>query len=165
VLLFVFVIAGIRLSDSRSILTDIDGNTYKTVRIGKQIWMAKNLRVTRNPEGNPVESYCFGDGEHNCTRYGRLYPFMAAFKACLRGWHLPSRAERQTLIDLLGGEETAGEKLKEGRSSGFETQIAGGRAYRGAFDSLGVYGSFRCSEAQSEKKAWHFSVSVKNSRV
>ena len=165
IFIFVFVITGIGLSDSPSTLTDVDGNTYKTIRIGKQVWMAENLKVTRDPEGNPVKSYCYGDNENNCTKYGRLYPFESALQACPKGWHLPSRDECQTLIDFLGGEEIAGEKLKERGPSGFNAQTAGGRAYKGTFDSLGVYGSFWCSEAQSEEKAWHFSVSVKNSRV
>jgi uncharacterized protein (TIGR02145 family) len=127
--------------------------------------MAENLRVTKDPDGIPIKSYCYENKEDNCTKYGRLYPFEAALKACPRDWHLPSREECQTLIDYLGGEEVAGKELKEGGSSGFDAQIAGGRAYKGTFDSLGMYGSFWCSEAESDNKAWHFSVSVRNSRV
>ncbi|MCK4931129.1 MAG: hypothetical protein KAT01_03110 [Candidatus Aminicenantes bacterium] len=161
----VFVMTGIGFPDNPSILTDIDGNTYKTVKIGGQIWMIENLRVTRDPDGNPITSYCYGDKEDNCTKYGRLYPFEEALKACPKGWHLPSRAECQALFAYLGGEEIAGGKLKEGGSSGFEALIAGGRSYRGTFDSLGVYGSFWSSEEESEKKAWHFGVNVRDSRV
>lgn len=159
------LVTGIGFPDDPSNLTDVDGNTYKTVKIGNQIWMAENLRVTHDPDGNPITSYCYGDKEDNCEKYGRLYPFESALKACPKGWHLPTRTECEILFDHLGGEEVAGGKLKEGGSSGFEALIAGGRAYRGTFDSLGVYGSFWISEAESEKKAWHFGVSIKDSRV
>jgi hypothetical protein len=42
-------------------VTDIDGNLYRTVTIGAQTWMAENLRVTRDPGGRPITSYCCDD--------------------------------------------------------------------------------------------------------
>jgi len=83
-----------------------DGKTYKTVAIGKQIWMAENLNY------NATGSMCYGNNSANCDKYGRLYDWNTAMKACPKGWHLPSKEEWQELVDLAGGNEIAGKKLK-----------------------------------------------------
>jgi len=91
--------------------TDIrDGRVYKTVKIGEQIWMAENLAYLT--EGSKY----YNDDLANYGKYGRLYDFAAAKKACPAGWHLPSDAEWQELVDFVSGDdvgdEYAGEKLK-----------------------------------------------------
>lgn len=83
-----------------------DGQTYKTVVIGGKTWMAENLNVETD------ESYCYEDKPANCKKYGRLYTWNAAMKACPSGWHLPSMAEFKTLINAAGGEHIAGRMLK-----------------------------------------------------
>ena len=88
-------------------LTDLrDGQTYKTVTIGTQTWMADNLNYeTEN-------SYCYDDDPSNCSKYGRLYTWAAAKTVCPSGWHLPSKTEFEALITAVGGSSTAGAKLK-----------------------------------------------------
>ena len=88
------------MTDSR------DGKTYKTVKIGSQIWMAENLNYRTR------DSYCYEDKISNCDKYGRLYTWDAAITACPSGWHLPSHAEWETLVTAVGGESGAGTKLK-----------------------------------------------------
>ena len=83
-----------------------DGKKYKTVKIGSQIWMAENLNY------EIAESYCYNNDTSNCKKYGRLYTRDAALKACPAGWHLPSMDEFKALIETVGGEKIAGEKLK-----------------------------------------------------
>ncbi len=84
------------------------GQTYKTVVIGEQTWMAENLNY--NPgTGN---STCYDNQPSNCTAYGRLYNWATAMGVCPTGWHLPSDAEWTTLTDYAGGSSTAGTKLK-----------------------------------------------------
>ena len=83
---------------------DADGNTYTTVKIGNQVWMAKNLNV--DVEG----SMCYDNDLANCEKYGRLYTWAAAQKVCPSGWHLPSKADFKSLLDKVGssgGERSA----------------------------------------------------------
>ena len=83
-----------------------DGKIYRTVKIGKQVWMAENLNY--KTEG----SYCYKDNPAKCKKYGRLYTWNAAYDACPLGWHLPSKADFKNLFAAVGGEDSAGIKLK-----------------------------------------------------
>ena len=113
-------------------VTDIDGNTYKTVTIGSQTWMAENLRTTTYNDGTAIANVTDDDewlalttgaycNYNNTTStdtiatYGRLYNWYAVNtgKLCPTGWHVPSDAEGAELIDYLGGRSVAGGKLKE----------------------------------------------------
>ena len=99
-------------------LKDKDGNVYKTVKIGKQVWMAENLKLETS------DSWCYANKESNCKKYGRLYSWGAAKKACPAGWHLPSKSEFETLIEAVGGRSKAGKMLKftnGWKSSGYGT--------------------------------------------
>lgn len=87
-------------SDSR------DGQTYKTVTIGTQTWMAQNLNY------ETANSYCHNDSVEYCSKYGRHYTWAAAKKACPSGWHLPAKAEFETLLSAVGGDSVAMAKLK-----------------------------------------------------
>ena len=93
-------LTGNLLTDSR------DGQTYKTVTIGTQTWMAENLNF------KTANSYCYNDSAEYCSKYGRLYTWAAAMEACPAGWHLPTEAEFKALINAIGGESVAGTKLK-----------------------------------------------------
>ena len=90
-----------------SVLTDTrDGKTYKLVKLGEKIWMAENLNyeikdslVSNCDENgscdmgfpsNRPQSWCNGNEQENCDKYGRLYNFEAAKIACPTGWHLPT---------------------------------------------------------------------------
>jgi uncharacterized protein (TIGR02145 family) len=86
----------------------VDGTdkSCKTVKIGDQTWMAENLN---RKMGN---SKCYGDADSNCVKYGRLYDWETAIKACPNGWKLPDTADWQKLIDKAGGSSVAGTKLK-----------------------------------------------------
>ena len=108
------------MTDSR------DGQTYKTVTIGSQTWMAENLNY------ETANSYCYNDDANNCTKYGRLYTWAAATTACPEGWHLPTKAEFETLFTAVGGQSTAGKVLKS--TSGWNSSDNGSDAF--AFSAL-----------------------------
>jgi uncharacterized protein (TIGR02145 family) len=83
-----------------------DGKVYKIVEINGQTWFAENLNYAA--EG----SKCYEDKAGNCEKYGRLYDWNTAMKACPAGWHLATDAEWTALVNYAGGELTAGTKLK-----------------------------------------------------
>lgn len=140
---------------SQDTLTDIDGNAYRTVKIGDRVWMAENLRVTRDRGGNPIPSYCYDDQKTNCEKSGRLYTWDVALKAAPDGWHLPTDAEWQELVDDLGGRQIAGTKLLVGGSSGFGAILAGGADFRGNYLYVDEYALFWSSTEVDRERAYH----------
>ena len=142
-----------------------DGQTYKTVTIGTQTWMAQNLNYayTDVPYKNgdytsDSTSWCYNDDASNCSKYGRLYTWAAAMDSvgtwsanskgcgkgkacsptypvqgvCPSGWHLPTKAEFETLFTAVGGQSTAGKMLKS--TSGWNSSGNGTDAF--AFSAL-----------------------------
>lgn len=101
-------------------ITDIDGNTYKTIQIGDQLWMAENLKVTHYRNGDSIPNvtsggdwsnlsngaYCnYNNDESDVSTYGRLYNWYAVDDSrnlAPEGWHIPSDEEWRILEMYLG---------------------------------------------------------------
>jgi uncharacterized protein (TIGR02145 family) len=101
-------------------MIDQDGNTYKTITIGTQEWMAENLKASHYRNGNLIPmlgnntdwqnntngaaAWPAGDSTTHACPYGKLYNWFAAGNAsgiCPAGWHLPSDTEWNLLIAQL----------------------------------------------------------------
>ena len=120
------VLASFGLMGCDTTVKDADGNSYPTVKIGNQVWMAKNLNV------NVPGSMCYENDPANCEKYGRLYTWEAAMKACPTGWHLPSKEEFETLLVNVGfsgkerGENLSAASWNGADKFGFSALPAGG---------------------------------------
>jgi len=100
---------------------DSQGNEYEAVQIGSQIWMAENLNLSKDKDGNSI-GRCFEDKSANCEKFGRMY--ILAEVECPKSWRLPSSADLAKLLkyidpsykegsDMTGlGNNSAGPKLK-----------------------------------------------------
>jgi len=141
-----------------------DSQTYATVVIGTQTWMAQNLNY--KPTTAPDSSWCYNDSASYCVTYGRLYDYTTALTVCPIDWHLPDTTEWNTLEVAAGGSATAGTKLKSATgwnvASGY---IAGTNAYgfsilpkgfyRGYdFAYVGVEGVWWTATARGRSNAW-----------
>ncbi|HPG38813.1 MAG TPA: chitobiase/beta-hexosaminidase C-terminal domain-containing protein [bacterium] len=166
---------------------DIDGNTYQTVKIGDQWWMAENLRVTHYRNGDPIPNitdntewkyfstgaYCYYDNNNiNAAVYGALYNWHVVNdnrNLAPAGWHVPSDAEWQALINYLGGDAVAGGKMKEvgtthwlspnkgaTNESGFTARPGGwrGASRPSGFCWIGGNASFWSTTEDSNGLAW-----------
>lgn len=166
-------------------VTDIDGNTYQTIKIGEQWWMAENLKVTHYRNGDAIPNvngniswgnlttgaYCNYDNDvNNATTYGSLYNWYAVNdirNICPSGWHVPSDAEWQTLVDYLGGSSVAGGEMKETgtthwespntgatNESGFSALPSGYRGYSGSYRHICSNAHFWSSAEYGSYRAW-----------
>ena len=113
-------------------VTDIDGNTYKTVILGSQEWMAENLKVTQfNDETNipnitdgnsweytKLAAWCYYDNDSTKNKkFGKLYNGYVVItngnkNVCPINWHIPTNSEWNVLTDYLGGVGISGGKMK-----------------------------------------------------
>ena len=126
-------------------LTDYrDGQVYRTVTIGEQTWMARNLNYAYLVASDSLDSIsvCYKGDSSYCSWYGRLYTWAAAMDsaaifsdngkgcgngkscyptypvrgACPKDWHLPTQYEWTRLIEEVGDESEAGRLLKSTKS-------------------------------------------------
>jgi uncharacterized protein (TIGR02145 family) len=164
-------------------VTDIDGNKYKIVKIGNQVWMAENLITTRYSNGDKIlhltdssdwenninGAWCWYDNNSKYNNiYGKLYNWYAVDdyrNLCPVGWHIPSDNEWEVLVDYLGGKEISGHKMKSqsgwkyngngNNESGFSGHPGGDRYFNGSFYSIiGHYGGWWSSTEDDTVNAW-----------
>jgi uncharacterized protein (TIGR02145 family) len=85
---------------------DMEGNSYRTVKIGSQIWLAENLRSTRYQDGSEIKTaFIPDDDEENLLKYGRLYDWHDVSderNICPVGWNVASDGDWKELERTIG---------------------------------------------------------------
>lgn len=181
-ILFFVIYFSLLFNNSFSQVTDKDGNTYKTVKIGKQEWMAENLNVSHYRNGDEIPqvqdkeewdklttgAWCYYENSsENGTTYGKIYNWYAVNDPrglAPEGWHVPSDEEWTQLTDFLGGAENAGTKMKSttgwdenfagNNSSGFNALPGGYRTHDGYFSNKGRNALFWSSTEFNSQRVW-----------
>lgn len=168
-------------------VTDVDGNVYKTVRIGTQLWTVENLRTTRYNDSTVIPTglnnadwtattmgaYGIYDGDaSNNNTYGKLYNWYAVMtgKLAPKGWHVPTEAEWKTMVEYLGGTGVSGGKLKSTsslwmapntgatNSSGFSALPSGYKSYTGGYSLINKSAYFWAATQRNSTQGEYFSL-------
>jgi uncharacterized protein (TIGR02145 family) len=168
--LLLFLMAAFLNGCGPEVVRDSDGNRYKTVQIGKQVWMKENLRTTRYNDGTPIPqvtdyeawaglespAYCwYNNDSTQAVEYGALYNWyvVETDKLCPEGWHVPSDEEWNEMVSVIEDLTSIGGALKESgtthwrnpntgasNETGFTALPGGYRSYLGTFNLLRASG-------------------------
>ncbi len=162
-----------------SIVEDFEGNIYRTVEIGNQLWMVENLNTSFYSNGDPIDhvidngnwsshgsgAWCYYQNTPSFeVPYGKMYNWNAVVDGrglCPTGWKVPSESDWSQLVDYLGGDQVAGGALKvigteywndpnSATNSSMFSAVGGGyRSDKGVFDALGQYGLYWSSSVST----------------
>ncbi len=166
-------------------VTDIDGNVYRIVTIGFQVWMVENLKVMHYRNGDAIPNvtdgptwaglttgaYCEYDNDvNNVATYGRLYNLLAVNDSrniAPAGWHVASTPEWQQLVTYLGSWAIAGGKMKEAGTAHWQSPntgatnesgfsaLPGGLRGYGSYALIGSFAYFWSSEGLGYVGYWY----------
>ena len=123
-------------------------------------WTVENLSI------NAGRNYCYEDSELNCRRYGRLYTWDSAQRACRslgKEWRLPTDEEWRRLARHFGGVSQdssdhgrgAYAAMLAGGRSGFSALLGGGRV-DGEYDRLEAHGFYWTKSKSDPEGAWFY---------
>ena len=145
-----------------ALVTPVHGASVANKRMldGKH-WTLANLAV------KTASSYCYEDADSNCEKYGRLYTWDSAQKACRalgRGWRLPSDEEWRQLAKRYGGvSEDSEDKgkaafaaLLSGGGSGFNAVLGGGRSVDSKYARGEAHGFYWTSSESNPAGAFYY---------
>lgn len=152
-------------------VTDIEGNIYHTLTIGTQVWMLENLKTTKFNDGTSIPNvtndsiwtslitpgYCWYDNNTSYKNpYGALFNWYTINTGKLApvGWHIPTDAEWTVLMNYLGGEKNAGNKLKEKGTAHWKNTNTGATNETGFTALPGGYRSYEFANFGSFSSWW-----------
>ncbi len=172
-------------------ITDVDGNTYKTVSINGQVWMSKNLNVSHYRNGDPIRhavtpaewadaarkkqgTWCYyRNRTDGGVVYGKLYNWYAVNDPrglAPKGWKIPSDKEWEQLAGTFGNKLFAASNLKSASFfqastrpvNGFGALPGGYRRSDGRFLYGGMNGLFWTSTQFVRGYAWFRNMTGRN---
>lgn len=167
------------------------GSGHKEVKIGNQVWMIENLNVDKFRNGDPIPevksdeewkkvgekgqpAWCYYDNDPaNGEKYGKLYNWFAVNDPrglAPEGWKVPSEEDWSSLIDFLGGQGEAGQKMKSAElwaenvgkpgsgtnESGFTGLPGGFRSHNGSYKDIGNKAYWWSSEVDAQRYARYY---------
>lgn len=166
-----------------------DGQVYRSVKIGNQVWMAENLNYRNATGAKDTVGVCYNNRADSCTKYGRLYTWAVVMNGarssttspsgeqglCPTGWHVPSNAEWATMQTYVEPTNTTdGTKLKS--TSGWLNfgngmdiygfcALPGGYFGGTSFFSVGSYGLWWSATEDDASHAWSRYMGYVNAEV
>jgi uncharacterized protein (TIGR02145 family) len=120
-----------------------DLQTYKTVEIGGNVWMAQNMNYFDASDSLYSRTSCYNDSAEYCEMQGRLYAWNVAMVACPEGWKIPSKSDFDSLIDAVGGFDHAVDSLF---AQEFISAIGGGYHFLEYYNYFDEYAYFWTSD-------------------
>ena len=162
-------------------VADVEGNIYKTIAIGSQVWMAENLKTITYNDGTEIpfvpdvtewsglSTPAYSWYDNDTVVYGAFYNWhaVATGKLCPEGWHVPDDNEWAELVAFLGGSAVAGGKMKEigtahwsspnsgaDNKSGFTALPGGYRTAAGEYNSIRRHGFWWSSTESTTADAY-----------
>jgi len=173
VIIFLLPFSILRSQDKGKFTDPRDKRTYQWIRIGKQVWMKENIHFTV-PDGG----WSYNNFKEAGEKYGLLYDWHSAMKACPKGWHLPADSEWTELVDFLGGSDFAGAKIMDtgtsswkppnpfgNNESGFTALGAGYRHFSGVFAEITTNAYFWSATDHEEDYAFYRCVTWKRTNL
>jgi uncharacterized protein (TIGR02145 family) len=176
------------------VVSDKDGNNYKTTVIGNQEWMAENLNVSHYRNGDVIPqvqdsskwaklttgAWCYYENDTKKGKtYSKLYNWYAVNDPrglAPEGWRIPTDKDWVKLTEYLGGEKVAGGKMKNlslwdnpnmgaTNESNFAAFPGGFRNNNGFFNNMGKFGVFWTSTEEDNSLAWNRALNALHSGV
>ncbi len=169
-----------------------DGYSYSSIVLGNgQEWMAENLRTTIYSNGDPIPNVVditewsnlstgawvhYNNDNQYEDPYGKLYNWYTVDdprNICPSGWHVPTDMEWSSLMNYLGGESSAGGKMKSmgtqywdspnggaTNESGFSGLPGGNRWVNEPFNGIGFVGTWWSSTEAFTYRAWIYTLNA-----
>jgi uncharacterized protein (TIGR02145 family) len=184
--LIIFLSGFLISTKGQEVVKDYDGNVYKSVKIGNQVWMAENLKVTHYRNGEPIPNikeskqwdflangaYCdLSNNPSNTKAFGLIYNWYTIAdirNICPAGWHVPSESEWVILVSFLAGEKIVASTGTSGKIAPnaiklneimFKVLPEGFRGYDGEFSGIGYGGgAWWSSTSASEGTAYYHGI-------